>query len=392
MSATPAPAISPLDEELQESLDSLQARGLHRALRQFEGRPGPRMTVDGREVLMLSSANYLDLAADPRIIEAAAEATREGGCAAGGARLICGNLPLHENLEASLASFLGQEAALLFSTGYMANLGVLTALAGEGDLIVSDELNHASVIDACRLSGAEVRTFRHNDVDDFRSVAKQAAEFRRRLLVVDGVFSMDGDTSPLDSLVPVAREFGLTVVVDDAHGIGVLGQEGRGTVESLNAEADVVIGNLGKAFGSFGAFVACSRITREYLVNCSRSFIFTCGLPPASAAAALVALDLIQKEPDRRAAVLARAEQLRSGLREIGYDTGPGKTQIVPAIVGDNDRALDLTRRALDRGVYAQAIRYPSVPEGTARLRFTPTAGHTAEDIDRVVDLFDELR
>jgi 8-amino-7-oxononanoate synthase len=381
-----------LDERARDALEALKRAGLHRRLRRVEGLQGPRMRVDGRDALMLAGSNVLDLAGDPRVLEAAADATRRYGTAAGGARLINGNLDLHERLEHALAGFTGRESALLFSTGYMANLGVITSLVGPGDVVLSDAFNHASIIDACRLSGAEIRVFAHNDPADLERQARDLPEGGFALLVLDGVYSMDGDTARLSELVPVAREHGMTVVLDDVHGLGVLGKTGRGTAELEAVEVDLLVGNLGKAFGSFGAFVACSARVRELFVNTARSFIFTCGLAPGPAGAALRALEIAQSEPERREALLMRAKQLRAGLRDAGYDTGPSTTHVVPAIVGSSARAMDLAERALERGVYAQGIRYPSVPEDAARLRFTPMCSHTASDIDRVVELFRELR
>jgi 8-amino-7-oxononanoate synthase len=349
------------------------------------------MNVDGREVLMLAGSNYLDLAGDPRVIGAAEESTRVYGCAAGGSRLISGNLDLHEALEEDLARFVGFESALVFSTGYMANLGTVTTLAGEGDVIVSDELNHASIIDACRLSGAEIRIFRHDDPGDLERIAATLSGFRRRLFVTDGVFSMDGDVAPLRDLVPIARSHDMIVLLDDVHGVGVLGREGRGVAEAQGVEVDLLVGNLGKALGSFGAYVACSRRVRELLLNRSRSFIFTCGLAPSALGAAREALLIGRKEAWRRETVLERAAQLREGLARVGYDTGASTTHIVPAIVGDNDTVMRMTEAALERGVYAQGIRYPSVPDGTARVRFTPVCSHTPEDIEFVVRVFSEL-
>lgn len=350
------------------------------------------MRVDGRDCAMLAGSNYLDLAGDARVIEAAQRAAEEYGTAAGGSRLINGNLALHEQLEAELARFTGHEAALVFSTGYMANLGVLGALCGPDDVIVSDALNHASIIDACRLSRAQTRVFAHNDPEDLARVAAGLSGFRRRVLVVDGVYSMDGDVARLAALVPIAREHELVVVLDDAHGLGVLGASGRGVAEAEGLAVDLVIGNLGKALGSFGAFVACSERVREYLVNASRSFIFTCAVAPPALGAAREALRIAVAEPERRKLLLERAEQLRSGLRVAGYDTGESTTQIVPAIVGSNDEAMRLCEAALERGVYAQGIRHPSVPHGTARIRFTPTCAHSAGDVARVIEVFADLR
>ncbi len=383
---------SPLDVELALELDTLRARNLHRRLRRVEGRQAPRMRVDGRDCLMLAGSNYLDLAGDARVIAAAQRAAQEFGTAAAGSRLINGNLSLHEEFELELARFAGHEAALVFSSGYMANLGVLGALCGPDDVIVSDSLNHASIIDACRLSRAQTRVFRHNDPDDFARVAAGLAGFRRRVLVVDGVYSMDGDTAVLRELVPIARAHELVVVLDDAHGLGVLGAAGRGAAEAEAVDVDLLIGNLGKALGSFGAFVACSARVREYLVNAARSFIFTCAVAPPALGAAREALRIVAAEPERRKLLLERSEQLRAGLRAAGYDTAASTTQIVPAIVGENDAVMRLCEAALERGVYAQGIRHPSVPHGSARIRFTPTCAHSSDDIARVLEVFTELR
>jgi 8-amino-7-oxononanoate synthase len=320
------------------------------------------------------------------------EAIDAWGAAAGGSRLINGNLAIHERLERELAAFANLPASLLFSTGYMANLGVITALAGEGDVIVSDALNHASIVDACRLTRAEVRVFQHSDVADFARLARTLGGFRRRILITDGVYSMDGDVAPLSDLLPLAREHEMISVVDDAHGFGVLGASGRGAAELQGVQPDVLVGNLGKALGSFGAWVGCSERVREWLINVSRSFIFTCGLPPAAAAAALAALALIRTEPERRKALLERAEQLRAGLRRAGWNVGGSSTQIVPAIVGDNAGTMALCERLLERGIYAQGIRYPSVPQGSARIRLTPSSSHTPDEIARVVEALCELR
>src|SRR6266851_2711161 len=321
-----------LDHQLERELDGLRDAGLLRHMRRVEGRPGPRMLVDGRDCLMLASSNYLDFAGDPRVVDAAAAAAEEFGTAAAGSRLINGNLMLHESLEEELAAFAGFDSSLVFSTGYMANLGVLTALCGPDDLIVSDELNHASIIDACRLSGASTRVFRHNDPEHLAEVLEGADPRRRTVLVLDGVFSMDGDVAPLRDLIPIARDHDAVVVLDDAHGLGILGPTGRGTAELQGVEVDVAIGNLGKALGSFGAFVACSQTLRDFLVNTARSFIFTCAVAPPALGAAREALRLIELEPHRRQALLDRACELRDGLTLVGYDIGTSTSHIVPAI------------------------------------------------------------
>jgi 8-amino-7-oxononanoate synthase len=370
----------------------LRTEGGYRQLRRVEGRPAPRMLVDGRDCLMMASSNYLDLAGDPRVLAAASEAADAFGTAAAGSRLINGNLALHETLEAELATFVGLETALVFSSGYLANLGTLTALAGPDDVIVSDELNHASIIDGCRLSGAKTRVFRHNDPDHLTEVLRQESSCRRRLLVLDGVFSMDGDTARLADLVPIAREHDALVILDDAHGIGILGPNGRGTAEAEDVGVDVLVGNLGKALGSFGAFVACNALLRDCLINTARSFIFTCALAPPALGAAREALRIIQREPFRARALLERADQLRVGLKQAGYDAGASTAHIVPAIVGDSETAMDLSAAAFERGIFAHGIRYPTVPRGSARIRFTPSAGHTADEIATVVDVFAACR
>jgi 8-amino-7-oxononanoate synthase len=382
-----------VDALADEKLEALRARGTHRRMRVLDGIQGPRTRIAGREVLLFAGSNYLDLAAHPEVVEASARAARDLGCAAGGSRLISGNLRLHEQLEEELAAFLGAEAALAFGTGYMANAGVIPALAGAGDVIVSDALNHASIIDGCRLSQAAVRVFAHGDLDAAEAALREVAPaYRRVLLVLDGVYSMDGDLAPLVELVALARRFGAIVMLDDAHGTGTLGKGGRGTAEALGvrlgneAGIDVLTGTLGKALGSFGAFVAGSARLRELLVNTARSFIFSCALAPPQVAAARAALRLVEREPWRREQLAARAARLRQRLAVRGVSTAPSSTHIVPVRVGDNRRSMALCERLLARGFYAQGIRWPSVPEGTARLRITPIATHRDEEIDALAD------
>jgi 8-amino-7-oxononanoate synthase len=343
------------------------------------------MEVEGKEVLLFAGSNYLDLAHHPAVVEAATRAARDLGCAAAGSRLINGNLAVHEALEDQLAEFLGTESALTFSTGYMANLGVIPTLVGAGDAVVSDALNHASIVDACRLSRATLRVFPHADVEGLAAALDEVASFARRtLVVVDGVYSMDGDLAPLAEIVRCAKGHGAMVMLDDAHGFGTLGARGRGTAEELGVEhgVDVFVGTLGKALGSFGAFVAGSKLLRELLVNTARSFIFTCALPPPQVAAARAALALLATEAWRREQLASNAARLRSRLGECGISTAPSTTHIVPVVVGESAAAMELCERLLARGFYAQGIRHPSVAEGTARLRITPMATHTAAEID----------
>lgn len=357
------------------------------------------MQLEGREVIHLAGSNYLDLAHHPNVIEAAARAARDYGCAVGGSRLICGNTDLHEALEAELAAFLGVDAALTFSSGYMANLGVVPCLVRAGDLVLSDSLNHASIVDACRLSKAETQVFPHGDVaqliERLRNARSGGPRDRRIVIVLDGVYSMDGDVAPLAAMTRAAREYGAITILDDAHGFGTLGTLGRGAAEAAAAESgiDVYVGTLGKALGSFGAFVAGSARLRDLLINAARTFIFTCGLAAPQLAAARAGLELVRDLPERRGALHANAALLRSELAARGVDTKPSTTHIVPVIVGDNTRTMEVCERLLARGYYAQGIRYPSVPEGTARLRLTVMSSHDPREIrDAAVAVAEELQ
>ena len=385
-SSFPAPASGGIEAIADEALAGIRARGTHRRMRVLTGAQAPRMTVDGREVLLFAGSNYLDLAAHPELAEAAARAARDWGCAAGGSRLINGNLSLHEQLEAELATFLGVESALVFPTGYQANVGVIPALVGPGDAVVSDSLVHASIIDGCRLSRAAVHVFEHGDAEALEArLAEVAPNHRRTLLVLDGVYSMDGDIAPLPVMLASARRHGALVLLDDAHGIGCLGAGGRGSAEALGVdlrEIDVVVGTLGKALGSFGAFVAGPAALRELLVNTARSFIFSCALAPPQVAAARAALSLVAREPWRREQLGSNAERLRTALGERGLSTAPSTTHIVPVRIGDNARTMAVGERLLARGFFAQGIRHPSVPAGSARLRLTVMATHTPAEID----------
>jgi glycine C-acetyltransferase/8-amino-7-oxononanoate synthase len=376
-------------EIADEVLGAIRARGTYRRMRVLDGAQGPRMRVEGREVLVFAGSNYLDLAHHPEVVEAAAGAAREQGCAAGGSRLITGNLAVHEALEAELAEFLGTETALVWGTGYMANVGVLPALAGPGDAIVSDALNHASIIDGCRLARADVHVFRHGDLGHLAETLRAVAKPRRRVvLVVDGVYSMDGDVAPLAGIVGLARESGAILVLDDAHGTGTLGKRGRGSAELFGVEdgVDALVGTLGKALGSFGAFVAGSAKLRDLLVNVARSFIFSCALAPPQVEAARAALRLVRREPWRREALQANAERLRRRLGAHGISTEPSTTHVVPVIVGENAATMSACERLLERGFFAQGIRHPTVVEGTARLRLTPMATHAGAELDALAD------
>jgi glycine C-acetyltransferase/8-amino-7-oxononanoate synthase len=374
--------------DIAERLAELRDRGLHRRLRLVSGPQGPRILLDGRPVLLLCSNNYLGLAEHPRVRRAAAEAAMQWGAGAGASRLISGSMELHRRLEARLAEFKGCEAALLFGSGYLANTGTIAALAGEGEVVFSDELNHASIVDGCRLSRAETFVYRHGDTEHLAWGLRQASG-RGALIVSDGVFSMDGDVAPLAELLRLSREHGCKLMVDEAHATGVLGPGGRGSVAAagLSGEVDVVMGTLGKALGSYGAYVCAGSETVDYLINTARPFIFSTAPPPPVVAAALMALELVEAQPQRAQRLQENAAILRDALAAEGLSVGGSQTQIVPVEVGDAERTMELCERALARGVFAQGIRPPTVPEGSSRLRFTVMADHRPGELRRAAKL-----
>jgi len=368
--------------EVAERLEELRASGLRRRLRLIEGAQGPRVLLDGKPVLLLCSNDYLGLAGDPRVRGAAAEAALRWGAGAGASRLIAGNMEPHRLLEQRLAMFKGYESALLFGSGYLANIGAISALAGRGHVVFSDELNHASIVDGCRLARAETFVYRHGDTEHLAWGLAEAGE-RAALIVSDGVFSMDGDVAPLAGLVRLARTHGCRLMIDEAHATGSLGPGGRGSVAAagLSDEVDLIVGTLGKALGSYGAYVCASAELREFLLNTARSFIFSTALPPPSLAAAMAALELLDAEPQRVRRLGANAATLREGLRAEGLDAGGGESQIIPLGVGEAEPAMELCERLLERGVFAQGIRPPTVPPGSSRLRFSVMATHEPADL-----------
>ncbi len=369
-------------DDLQERLDELKELGLHRRLRMISGPQGPRVVLDGKPVLLLCSNNYLGLADHPRVREAAADAAMRWGVGAGASRLVCGNMTLHHRLEERLAEFKGTEAALLFGSGYLANVGVVQALAGKHRVVFSDALNHASIVDGCRLAGAETFVYDHGDVDHLEWGLRQA-EGRGALIATDGVFSMDGDVAPLQEIVELARRHGCRVMVDEAHGTGAFGPDGRGAVAEagLEGEVDVIVGTLGKALGSYGAFVCCEQVTAQYLVNTARTLIFSTALPPMAVAAAQAALELLVEQPRRVERLQDNADVLRDELVREGFDVSGSSTQIIPLIVGDAATAVRVAEQALEMGVFASAIRPPTVPDGTSRLRLAVMASHSRQEL-----------
>ena len=364
-------------------------RGLERRLVASEGaRPG-HLVRDGRALLNFASNDYLGLAADPRVIEAACSAARAFGWGAGASPLVSGWREPHERLAAALADFEGAEAVALFSSGFAANLGAIVTLVGPGDAIYLDRLDHACLVDGARLSRAKLRVYPHNDADRLEAIlARDRGKFRRSLIATDGVFSMDGDLAPLGDLADLAGRFGAMLLVDEAHGTGVFGESGRGAAEALgvSGRVDVKVGTLSKALGSVGGFVAGSRRLVDWLINRARPLVYSTATPPPAAAAATRALEILRAEPWRRERLRSLADSLRSSLPGLGLpEVGPGGP-IVPVVLGDPAETVARSARLVDRGCLVPAIRPPTVPEGTARLRISLTAAHSMEDLDRLRD------
>ncbi|MDO3383393.1 8-amino-7-oxononanoate synthase [Gilvimarinus algae] len=386
--------MNPFDQHLQAVLD--ERRSLHR----YRSRPhigsaqGPELEVDGCRYTAFCSNDYLGLAAHPDVAATLAQAAGDWGAGSGASHLVCGHSAEHHALEQELAAFCGRERALVFSTGFMANLGAVTALVGRGDAIIQDKLNHASLLDAGRLSGARFSRFLHNDLASLRT-RLAAAQARRALIAVDGVFSMDGDLAPLAELADMAAEHGAWLMVDDAHGLGCLGAGGRGSVEHFGlsqAQVPVLMGTLGKAMGTFGAFVAGSERLIEALIQLARSYIYTTALPPAVAAATRVSLRLAGEQGWRRDHLRALIEQFRLGVESLGYALMPSQTAIQPIVVGSDAAALSLSQALKDEGFWVSAIRPPTVPEGRARLRVTLTAAHSRAQVEGLLAALERVK
>ncbi len=407
-SPTPSSSFSTapgLAQLLGGELAAIDRAGLRRALRRIESAQEPVVEIDGREVLLFCSNNYLGLANHPEVVAAAVSATERYGASAVSSRLISGHMSAHADLEDRLAAWKRTEAALVFSTGYQANLGTITSLVGRGDVVVSDELNHASLIDGARLSRADITVFRHNDTAHLEEILRDldnrgasptalagssdtgAARRPRVLVVTESVFSMDGDHAPLADIARLTERYGAWLMVDEAHAAGVFGPAGAGLVAELGLtdRVDVHVGTLGKALGSFGAYVAGSRVLIDLLINRARAFIFTTGLPPATAAAAQAALEVVAREPERAAGLLRRARDLGAELGAAGLRVPHMESQILPILVGEASDTVAAAEALLARGIYVAAIRPPTVPAGTSRLRLSLMATHTDEQIARTV-------
>jgi glycine C-acetyltransferase/8-amino-7-oxononanoate synthase len=369
--------------EIEQRLEELERLGLNRCTRMVSGPQGPRVLLDGRPVLLLCSNNYLGLADHPRVREAAAEAAMRWGVGAGASRLVSGTMTIHRRLEQRIAAFQRSPECVLFGSGYLANAGTIGALAGRGDTVFSDELNHASIVDGCRCSRAEVVVYRHRDVDHLDWLMRRHGGSGRWTIVTDSVFSMDGDVAPLHEIVGLAQEYGARTIVDEAHAVGVLGPDGRGAVAQagLEGEVDILIGTLGKALGSYGAFACASEEMVRYLINTARPLIFSTAPPPPAIAGALAALELLEERPHRVQRLRSNARVLRRALSTEGVPAEDIEMHIVPLIIGDEHAAMSLCEAMLRQGVFAQAIRPPTVAPGTSRLRLAVMASHTAEEL-----------
>uniref|UniRef100_C6E5D0 8-amino-7-oxononanoate synthase n=1 Tax=Geobacter sp. (strain M21) TaxID=443144 RepID=C6E5D0_GEOSM len=373
-----------------EELEALRAEGLYRSMRVIKGAQGSRVELDGKQVLMLCSNNYLGLADHPELRSAAVFGVAFG-VGSGASRLVSGTMELHEKLEERIAAFKGTEKALVFNSGYAANTGIVSALVGRGDAIFSDRLNHASIIDGALLSRADLHRYPHRDMTALERLLQDKGGNGRRLIVTDGVFSMDGDIAPLQDLVRLAKKYGALLMVDDAHGTGVLGATGRGSGELLGVMdgIDIHMGTLGKGLGSFGAYAAASATICDYLVNKARSFIFSTSLPPAVLAASIAAIELVDSPQGKelRDKLAANVALFKEKLAQAGFDTMGSETQIVPIFVGPADATMEFSKELLEQGIFVQGIRPPTVPSGSCRLRCTIMATHEAAELEEAAGI-----
>ncbi|PYQ95335.1 MAG: glycine C-acetyltransferase [Acidobacteria bacterium] len=375
---------------LASDLDSLKAQGLYRHLRVLEGEQKPKASVDHRQVVNLSSNNYLGLTTHPALRERAIEAVRQLGVGSGSVRSIAGTMAIHLELERRLAEFKKTEAVVVFQSGFAANAGTVAAVLSKDDVVVSDELNHASIIDGARLSRATIKVFPHKDADAARRILQELPAGQRKLLITDGVFSMDGDLGAVPALCAIAEELGCIMMVDDAHASGVFGRNGRGTIDhfDVHGRVDVQVGTLSKAIGALGGYVAGSRTLIEFLHHRARPFLFSTSHPPAVAAACIAALDVLEREPEIIDRLWENTRFFKSGLRALGFNTGPSESPITPVIAGDGALAMKLSDRLFQEGVFAQGIAFPTVARDKARVRTIVTATHTRDELQFALDVF----
>jgi glycine C-acetyltransferase len=378
---------------LGAELDGLRQQGLYRPLRVLEGEQKPKTTFDHKQVVNLSSNNYLGLTTHPRLREAALEATRRFGVGSGSVRTIAGTMEIHMELERRLAAFKNVEAVVVFQSGFTANAGTVSAILGKDDVVVSDELNHASIIDGCRLSKASIKVFPHKDAAAARKILAELPAGQRKLLITDGVFSMDGDLGALPALCAAAEEYGAIMMVDDAHASGVFGTNGRGTVDhfGMHGRVDVQVGTLSKAIGAMGGYVAGSQTLIEFLYHRARPFLFSTSHPPATAAACIAAIDVLEQEPEIIDRLWENTRFFKAGLNALGFNTGLSESPITPVIAGEGARAMKLSDRLFEEGVFAQGIAYPTVARDKARVRTIVTATHTRDELQYALDKFSKV-
>ena len=377
---------------LTDELNKLREQKLYRRLRILEGEQLPVSRFDGREVINLSSNNYLGLTTHPKLRRRAIEAIERYGVGSGAVRTIAGTMTVHMALEEKIAKFKNVEAAVVFQSGFTANAGTVQAILGKEDVIVSDELNHASIIDGCRLSRAEIKVFPHKDLDACEKVLQEiAARPGRKLLITDGVFSMEGDIAPLPALVELAERYGAIMMIDDAHSSGVLGRNGRGTVDhfDLHGRVDIQVGTLSKAVGALGGYVCSTRDTIDFLYHRARPFLFSTSHPPSVAASCLAAFEVLEEEPQLIQRLWDNTNFFKEGLKRLGFDTGMSETPITPVIVGDTALAHQFSRDLFEAGVFAQSIGFPTVPKGKARIRTIVTATHTRDELSRALHILE---
>jgi 8-amino-7-oxononanoate synthase len=392
---TPVADVSPFFEKCYRYEDAERVRqaGLYSFFRVVESAQDPEVSIGGRRLIMLGSNNYLGLTNDPRVKEAAIEAVRRYGSGSAGSRFLNGTLDLHVRLEERLAEFMRQEAAVTFATGFQVNLGVISCLVGKGDTVYLDKQDHACIIDGARLSFGDVRKFRHNDTADLKRQMRQDTSARGRFIVVDGVFSMEGDIAPLPEILASAREFSAGIMVDDAHAIGVLGPTGRGTAEhfDLEDEVDLIMGTFSKSMASVGGFVAGDARIIEYIKHRARTMIFSAAPPPASVAAALATVDIMDGEPERRARLWNNTRFFMDGLKALGLDTGNSETPVVPIVVGEDSLALTMVQRLHEAGVFVNCVLSPATPPGRALIRTSLMATHTTEQLSRALEAIENV-
>ncbi|MDQ6747770.1 MAG: glycine C-acetyltransferase [Candidatus Dormibacteraeota bacterium] len=379
------------EESLQQELDELATAGLYRPLRVIESPQGSEVVIDGRRLINLSSNNYLGLNTHPRLVQAMVDATNRYGAGSGAVRTIAGTLSIHEELERRLADFKHTESSLTLQSGYATNLGILSSVLVEGDVVISDELNHASIIDGIRLTRAERLVYRHSDLDSLEEALEKAGKFRRKLVVTDGVFSMDGDIAPLPGIVERAEAHTAMVMVDDAHASGVLGKNGRGSVShfDLDGRVEIQVGTLSKAMGVLGGYAAGSATMRDYLVARARPFLFSTSHPPGVAAACIAAIDVLLDEPQRIERLWENARYFKGQLQGMGLDTGVSETPITPVIAGDPDKANALSDALLEGGIFAQPIVFPMVKREQSRVRTIVTSEHSRAQLDATLEVFE---